>query len=167
MTEIVSQQTSVFAQAGAVVTSTHLTIEDPRLAYEHFEELAVFIGTLKNASSFWLGDLLNAGEDIFGEEYAQVEAALEKKLSKQTIMNVQSICRKVPKSRRRKGVSFSHHAEVAPLQPNDQRRLLKVADEEGLSKEALRDRIRAERNGTPDIFPPPEPEVCPVCHRPL
>src|SRR3990172_4991000 len=164
-----------FENDGIVASDTGLTFTNPDLSWDRYQELAEWLGdygqALKRADAaylFWVGDTLNAGFDIFGEEGAQVTDVFERRrMSYQRQMNVQSVCRRVPKDRRRDGVYFEHHAEVASLQPNDQRRWLKIAAVEGISKSELRLRINAEKEGHPDVIDPSEPEICPTCNRPL
>jgi hypothetical protein len=171
----VPEQLRAFEKDGVIASDTGLTFTNPDLAIERYFELAEWLGEygvaidrLGTHHLFMVGDLLNAGPKLYGEEWAQVEDVLSRKnMAKQRQMNVQSICNRVPKSVRREGVSFEHHAEVASLKPNDQRRWLKVAETEGLSKTALREQISAERRGHPDVLDPEEPELCPTCQRPL
>lgn len=159
---VVPHELSFLEAAGASVTPTSLTLSDPDLDWESFENLGRFLGVLKSASSFWVGDLLNAGETLYGEQYAQVEAVLG--ISHQTLLNLQSVCRRVPKTVRRERVTFSAHAEVASLTPNEQRHWLKIAEDGGLSTSELRSEIHASKNG--DVQPADVPR-CESCGRPL
>ena len=157
---VVPAELGFLEAAGASVTPTSLTFSDPDLPWESFENLGRFLGVLKSASSFWVGDLLNAGEALYGEQYAQVEAVLG--ISHQTLLNLQSVCRRVPKSIRRSDVTFSVHAEVAALEPNAQRHWLAEASKRGMSKAELRSEIHSNGN----VYPA-EVEVCPTCQRPM
>lgn len=155
---VVPAELSFLEAAGASVTPTSLTLSDPDLDWESFENLGRFLGVLKSASSFWVGDLLNAGEALYGEQYAQVEAVLG--IGHQTLLNLQSVCRRVPKSVRRPNVTFSAHAEVAALTPNEQRHWLSETEKRALSTAELRSEIHASRNG--DVHPADE-ERCESC----
>lgn len=129
-------------EAGAL-TPTSLDLSSrPDLSLESCTALAAFFGQLNHASRWWIADLHEYVDLRHGEYVAQVMSAT--KLAPQTIENIISVGKRVPPSRRRDGVSFSSHAEVAALLPNDQRHWLKVAHDENLSKSELRARLRPE-----------------------
>lgn len=91
-----------------------------------------------------IADAINFGEQAYGERYAQwVE---ETGLAKRTLQNIASIGRRVEASRRREGVSFSHHEAVASLAPADQELLLDRAVDEGLTRYELRDAVREHKH---------------------
>ena len=128
------------------------------LSYEDYEGLLGFLGLLHNASRWYIADALRFGELAFeGDKY--VQAAELTGLSPGRLANIASIGNRIPPSRRRPGVSFSHHEEVAPLEPEDQERFLAAAEENAWPKDVLRAEIHAElaaRNGRPFFV---EPEV--------
>lgn len=140
-------------KAGAL-TPTSLDLSSrPDLSLEACTSLAALFGSLNHASRWWIADLHEFTEMRHGEFVAQVMDAT--KLSPQTIENIVSVGKRVPPSRRRDGVAFSTHAEVAALPPNEQRHWLKVAKDENLTKMELRSRIR------PNEDPPTK--LCPHC----
>lgn len=142
-------------EAGAL-TPTSLDLSSrPDLPLESCIALAAFFGQVNHASRWWIADLHEFVDLRHGEYVAQVMEAT--KLAPQTIENIISVGKRVPPSRRRDGVSFSSHAEVASLPPNDQRHWLKVAYDENLSKAELRARLR------PELPPAVEPLMCPHC----
>jgi hypothetical protein len=145
------------------LTPTRLDLSShPDLSYEQCESLASFLGHLHNSSKWWIYDLLIQIEMRYGDLVYQASEATG--LSEQTIMNGMNIATKIPSSRRRPGVRFSTHAVVAALEPDDQKRWLKIAEDEGLKRNELRERIQAEKDDG-DILDPPE--LCPSCGRPL
>lgn len=147
-------------RAGAL-TTTGLDLESrPDLSYEQLESLAAFFGHLNEVSRWAVFDTLLQIEMRHGDLVAQAAEATG--LQPQTIENGISIARKIPRNRRRAGVFFSTHAEVAALAPADQRRWLKIAFDERLTKAELRARIRAEKDGHDHVLPP-EQEYCPTC----
>lgn len=121
-------------QSGAI-TATSLNLP-PDLPFDQFEALAYMFGRIRDQSAWVIGDLLNYGEKAYGHKYAQAEAATG--LAEQTLMNYSSVCGRVPKSRRRKGLKFSHHAEVASLSPDDQNHWLSLAYKGGWPRSRLR-----------------------------
>jgi len=59
-----------------------------------------------------------------------------------TLKNLKSIAAEFPASRRRDGLTWSHHVLCAPLSEENQDRLLKVAREKNLSVRELSERIK-------------------------
>jgi hypothetical protein len=93
--------------------------------------------TLKLASKsvqWWIGDAFAFGEKAYGEEVWQYLEASEK-----TLANWTSVSRRVEPSRRREALSFSHHAEVTKLEPEDQSRVLEAAEVSGWSVSRTRE----------------------------
>lgn len=128
--------------AGAM-SAMHLDLSSQAdISLDTCEALAAFFGQLNNSSRWWIADLLLYVEMRYGEYVGHV--ANFTKLAPQTIENIISIGKRVPPSRRREGVTFSIHAEVASLPPNDQRHWLKVAAEERLTTAEFRARLRPE-----------------------
>jgi len=66
-------------------------------------------------------------------------------MAHQTCENMLSICRRVRPSVRRDGLGFHMHAVVAPLTPNEQRHWLKLAWENGWTRQQLRDEIYGQK----------------------
>ncbi len=84
----------------------------------------------------------------FWEMYSQAMDATNYELK--TLQNAKYISSKVESSRRRELLSWSHHAEVAKLEPELQNGFLDMAEKEGLSTKELEShaveiRLRAER----------------------
>lgn len=128
-------------------------------------------GTVEVRATPWLiGDCLNAGEAAFGESYAQ--ALPDDRLAVKTLANYKWVASRVESSRRREGLAFGHHAEVAALEPQEQDRWLDRAGAESLSRSALRAALRgldapsddgAAADGQPEQ---PQAEVLPPKARP-
>jgi hypothetical protein len=135
-------------KAGVIETSgTSLTLTDPNLSYERYEALGKALGLINRACSWWVGDWLLFGEGTYAEKFAQ--AASMTGLAEQTLTNRMYVCRNVTPGRRIQGVSFSVHAEVAPLPPREQEKWLGLAARHGLSRAELRARMKATRKDTP------------------
>ena len=58
-----------------------------------------------------IGDALVYGEDHFGEEWTQIQAQF--RMSEGRMQSLASVARKIPRSRRRKNLTFTHHQEIA------------------------------------------------------
>jgi hypothetical protein len=150
----VREEQGVFARVER--TETSLSVPDD-YAYEEFEELIAVLGRAENGIIWWSADALLQCEHLYHDKVAQVAELLGR--SPQTIINRTSAARRVPPSRRNPNVSFTAHAEVAALEPADQKRWLKEAEQECLSTHELRARIQAERDGHPDILEPQAEEM--------
>ena len=139
MSEIVPATSRDFGVQGVRWTETSLELPD-RLDFADYELIGETLGRVRDMSAWALGDWILAGEQMFGEGYAQ---AIEKtKRAEQTLVNYASVCRRVARSRRRPGVSFSIRAEVAALQPREQVAWLDRAESERLTVAELRGLLR-------------------------
>lgn len=148
-------------EAGALtITKLDLSMR-PDTSIEELVSLASWLGAVYKMCNWVLGDLVQFVEQRHGEAVAQIAEATGR--SPQTIENIASIARRVPAGRRIPEVHFSVHAEVAALEAPEQRRFLKIARDENLTKNEIRARIRAETH--PDT--PIERQICPSCKRPL
>lgn len=104
------------------------------------------LGEIDRSVSWWIGDWLAHGERVYGETYASAMEATG--LAEQTLMNCAWVSRQFEISRRREDLSFSHHAEVARLNPEDADRLLDHAAEQGLGRKQFRQAVaRFRRQG--------------------
>ncbi len=134
---------------------------DPRLQLGHFEltstsanidhrsppALQEWAGPLlfalwsQQASPWWIGDLLNAGDMHFGEMFSQV---CEGAISADQLQRYESIARRVPRENRRPGLSWSAHAAVARLPHRLQRTMLEKAEKHGWTSTVLNRKVREE-----------------------
>jgi hypothetical protein len=138
------------------VTPTALALAE-RLPFRRYLEAARLLGRIGHGVQFWLGDLLNQGERLFGEKYAQAEA--ETGFEPGTLANLASVCARVEPSRRRATLSFAHHAEVAKLAPAEQTTWLEQAERHGWTRTELRRRLK----GGNELAPAPPtcpPHIC-------
>ena len=83
---------------------------------------------------------MNYGETSYGETYAQALDATD--YSYQTLMDSKWISGRIKFSRRRENLSFSHHKEVAALDPEEQTFWLQRAEDEGWTRNELRRAIK-------------------------
>ncbi len=93
----------------------------------------------QRAGPWWIGDLLNAGEDTFGESFSQM---CEGTVSAEMLNRYASVARRVPIENRIASLSWSAHAAVARLPIDQQKRLLLEADRQGWTSEELRQKAR-------------------------
>lgn len=136
------------------LTRTSLTLPEG-VSEDEVKAIARMLSGIKRFTSFALGDLLLYAQTKYGDDFlVEVEEATG--MAHQTLENVLSVCRRVRPSVRRDGLSFSIHAVVAPLLPNDQRHWLKLAHENEWTRQRLRDEIYGEK-----VLPPVVPENLP------
>ncbi len=93
----------------------------------------------QRAGPWWIGDMINSGEDNFGESFSQ---ACEGLVSTEMLSRYASVARRVPFENRRPGLSWSAHAAVARLPSSQQRQLLATAEREGWNSTELRAQAR-------------------------
>ncbi len=89
---------------------------------------------------FAIGDWLNYGEGHYGETYAQ--ALDETEYTYGTLRNFKYVSEHVQMSSRNDNLSYKHHAAVAPLDTPKQREWLSKAQAEGMSADALYEKVR-------------------------
>lgn len=93
--------------------------------YTDWSECGEWLKRAEKAVGFWIGDWLNYGERKWGEMYAQ--AMEETGLDYQTLRNYKATSANVDLYLRKDNLSFTHHATVAPLAPEEQRMFLEAA----------------------------------------
>lgn len=144
------------------MSETSLRITNPEgLSWEKYEELGAFLGGLGRGYPWWVGDFLNYGEDIFGEEFAQIEAKLPH--SPQTLANYKSVSKHVPWTRRH-GLHMSVISEVAYLPPAQRDELIAQAVAGDWKREEMREARRAMQGEAIGELPPGRPKTtCPSC----
>jgi hypothetical protein len=123
-------------RAGAITPVGLVASKLAGLTIDEYEMLGRALGRAEAGIIWLVGDYLNIGEKVYGDDFYQVADAVG--LAPQTLTNRRSICDRVPRSRRRLGLTFSHHAEVAYLEPEEQKRWLKQAEQEQMTVSTLR-----------------------------
>jgi hypothetical protein len=109
-----------------------------KLSYEQWTELMQGLQRAHRSILWLLGDALCWGEDAFGEKFSQVVS----EYARQTQYNAQWVSRHVEISRRREILPWSHHAEVAMLEPAAQDRFLDAAERNVWGVRELREAVR-------------------------
>lgn len=111
------------------------------MTFEEWQEAGRTLLQAGTAVQWWIGDWIRYGEREYGEKYSQ---ALEvTAYDYQTLRNMVYVAERVELSRRRDNLSWSHHAEVAPLDLAEQEAWLDAAEENKWSRGELRSRLRA------------------------
>lgn len=144
-------------QSGAL-SSIGLNLTDPNISYERYEAIGALLGRMHQSLRFAIGDWLRIGEHLFSERFYQAAEVLG--LSEKGMMEYVRVSTRVPRSTRRKDLSWSHHRAVASLSPLEQREWLRMASTQGMSHHALRDALRP-------VMEDVKPEVCSCCGKSL
>ncbi|MFE9751592.1 LmbU family transcriptional regulator [Saccharothrix saharensis] len=132
------------AVEGRILT-TPVGLAFPRdVTFESWEQAGQRISRIASSSAWYLGDWLVYGQDRYTGRYRRAVEAVG--LDYQTLRNYAWIARKFEPSRRRAGLPFQHHAEVAALPPAEQDQWLDRAEREGWSRTALRRALREGRD---------------------
>lgn len=133
--------TELALPAGCELSPVGLRIVDPALDYAEYVRLCVLLGRAHAALRWAIGDAIRYGEALYGEEAYQ--AIAEMGLSEEVLREYVRVAERVPPSRRRAELSWSHHRAVAALPPAEQTAWLERAISEGLSHHELRHALRA------------------------
>lgn len=110
----------------------------PILSFEHaFERL----GAASESINYYIGDLVNLGESLYGEEAAQMID--DKHLDEKSVRTYAWVCKRVQDTERRVAQSFSHAQVVAALGREDQRKWLEKSRGEDWSVSKLKFEVQA------------------------
>ena len=104
--------------------------------YEEWLGCFQFLKAAEKSIQFWIGDWINFGERKWGDKYTEAFDMFDYDYG--TLRNYAYVAKNVDLSRRNDKLSFSHFAEVASLEPKEQQRLLKKAEDEDFSVSKLR-----------------------------
>lgn len=128
------------APEGIEWTACSLSVVDAEMSYERVEEIIWRVRGARDATAWWLGDLLRFAESRWGEKYAQAMDATG--LSYGRLANIVSTCERVSDARRREDLSFAHHEAVASLEPAEQIEWLEAAAKSSWTEAQLREALR-------------------------
>jgi hypothetical protein len=121
-----------------------VSLELPQgVSIEAWSALLPRVDFIKNATNWWLGDLILYGEAAYGELHSQYLP--EDTASISAYKTARWVASRIESERRRPALSWSHHREVAPLEHEAQEQLLDLALAENLSVHALRKLIKEKK----------------------
>lgn len=121
-------------------SSTGIQIH-PQTTFDQWQATGQYLQHIEGAIHWWIGDLFNYGEARWGEACYQIVDGYD--FAVQTIRNDKWVAKAVPASLRRDTLHYSHHVEIASLEPNLQDELLNLAEEENLTVRELRQKVKA------------------------
>jgi hypothetical protein len=120
-----------------------------RLSYEQWEDIVGGLQRIHRSILWLIGDALCYGEQRWGEKYSQAIEATG--YAVQTLMNAKWVSSQVQFSYRKENLSWTHHLQVAGLEPDEQRRFLQEAVDHDWGVQELRAAVR--------LFKEPEPKL--------
>lgn len=147
---IAERPDAAFPSIPGEITATSLSLP-AGLPYEEWERVGRLLQSTAKSIRWFIGDWLLHGERAYGEQFVQAVEATGRKV--QDIKNMMWVSEHVEKSRRRDSLTWSHHAEVASLTPEEQTAWLDVAEAESLNTRELREHIHSARTDTPVKVP--------------
>jgi hypothetical protein len=103
--------------------------------------VGVSLAEFGRVNNWWVGDWIRYGSAHWGEKYT--EAARVTGLDAKTLRNIAYVASRFQLSRRRDNLSWTHHAELAALSPEQQDQWLDRALVLRLSPGDLRIEVRA------------------------
>jgi hypothetical protein len=110
------------------------------LTVEEWQTYGTRLGVMSKSTNWWLGDWVRFGLHYLDQRYDQICRVTG--YDEQTLMNMAYVAKNFPVSRRRENLSWSHHAELAPLPSDEQDRWLDLAVAQKLSVRQLRTKVR-------------------------
>lgn len=138
---------------------TPIGLELPEsLSFEEWQGIGETLKGVERSLMWWIGDWLRFGERRYGETYAQALDATE--IAYQTLVNAKNVSAKFESNRRRLNLSWSHHAEVASLPPEESDALLSEAERQGLSTRELRRRVSQHKAARALMAPETNTDTC-------
>ncbi|HSH45129.1 MAG TPA: LmbU family transcriptional regulator [Longimicrobiales bacterium] len=132
----------------------------PDLAYDDWEDVGRSLRAIEGAVQWWIGDWLNYGERKYGERYTQAIEATG--YAYDTLAGAAYVARQIESCRRRQNLSWSHHKEVAALDPPEQDALLSAAADGEWSRNELRRAVKVYKRREAAASLPPERRTCSV-----
>mgnify|MGYP001595147667 CR=1 FL=1 len=117
---------------------TELCLPDG-LAAPTWGSISGSIERVQDSANWWLGDWCLYGETAYGEEHSQYLPDREEGLA--SLKVYRWVALSIPPDRRRLGVSWSVHREVAGCDLEMQEQLLSMAEAEGWSCRRMREAV--------------------------
>lgn len=145
-------------------TSVSLTLPQG-LGFDEWAAVGETLAAVEHSVGWWLGDWWAYGVHRYGDRKALVEKLRESGRrfpSFQTCMNCGTVAAAIETSRRREVLSFTHHAEVAALPPDERDEILDLAEREGLTVREVRAGANRFRNARAIGAVSPSDDTCTV-----
>lgn len=123
--------------------ATHTALDLPKgLPFDQWTAIGEQLKSAERSLMWWVGDWWAFGEFSYGERFSQALDPDQDGYQYQTLRNAGWVSSSIEPSRRRDNLSWSHHMEVAGLDPKDQDRFLQRAVDDALSVHGLRREVK-------------------------
>ena len=129
------------------------------LPFDDWETIGHTLARMEKSVLWWLGDWWRFGEREYGESAAQ---AAPTGYALSTIQNSAWVADRIPPSRRRETLTFSHFSVVAALEPEAADEMLDLAETEQLSTRKLAQAVRSAKSPPKTRQVPSDAPVSPV-----
>lgn len=137
------------------LTETSLTLP-PDLLFDEWERVGETLKRVERSARWWLGDWLAHGERSYGESYSQAVETTGRSYS--DLSDMMYVARAIPPSERSENLSWSHHREVAALEPESRQAWIQAAEENDWSTRELKKQLREVKSTV-------KPEKVPACKK--
>jgi hypothetical protein len=139
---------------------SNLSLELPTdLPIDDWLELCERLNQSITNYQFWLGDAINHGEAIYGDEYYQLFDHIE--AEEGTLRNYAYVARQILPSMRREGIDWTHYREIAPIKDTYlQLELLDRIETEGMTTRQVAEAKNVGQQSAEEL----ETATCPCCH---
>ena len=132
-----------------------------RPSWEQAESLVNTLLTMEEAIQFWLGDCMLYLSSVFPANYEQL---FPDGYAAKSLANMRWVASKVPVSRRREELSWSHHEAVSGLGDETQAEVLETAVLNDMTVSETRNAFREMKGEVPVSKPPKTVHVvCEEC----
>jgi len=115
------------------------------ITQDRYEAMGVLLGRVHETMKWAVGDWLFQGEALWGEDVYQLQESLG--LSVPQRLQYVRVSGDVPLQRRVKGLTWSHHRSVAPLEAKQQTEWLQKALANKWTKQELEAELKIARDG--------------------
>lgn len=112
------------------------------LTEQDWVEAGRALSRIEGALTWWIGDWWAFGEHRYGARKELTDSDDWEGPSFQTCADAASVCRQIESSRRRELLSYSFHRECLGLPADEADRLLLLAETDGLTRKALREKVK-------------------------
>ena len=150
--EIVQNEVMAISANPFHAMPTGLIVTDENVPFDLWSTYGEALQRVEAAIQWVIGDWLNYGEEKYGEDYAAALPDTDR--GYESLGQCKWVAKAVEPSTRVQELSWSHHREVAKLEPESQKFWLDLAVEYDWSVRELRDAIR-DANKPEELEEPP------------
>lgn len=148
MNELVAQNTELTHEIG--YTDEVSWIAPANLTLEQYISIANTFQQIQKSLAYWYGDLLNEGEQRFGEDFAQAIPEIGR--ASETLLKYKQVAARVPREIRQSSLSWTHSMYVAWIEEDQRGDMLALAANLGLSSRELKEVAKLDYDARYDLM---------------